>query len=93
MSKSVKGLSAIAALTLIVLAAGLANASVVVNIAQSGANVDVTASGSLDLTGATFNHQQPYTTGIIPGGSNWYVALGATAGMDWYDLTSVSLPY
>jgi len=25
--------------------------------------------------------------------SNWYVALGTTAGMDWYDLTSVSLPY
>ena len=93
MSKSVKGLSAIAALTLIVLAASLANASVVVNITQSGANVDVTARGSLDLTGATFDHQQPYTTGIIPGGSNWYVALGTTAGMDWYDLAGVSLPY
>jgi hypothetical protein len=93
MSKSVKGLSAIAALTLIVLTASLANASVVVNIAQSGANVDVTATGSLDLTGATFNHVQPYSTGIIPGGSNWYVALGTTAGMDWYDLSGVSLPY
>lgn len=93
MSKSVYGLSALAAITLVVLAAGLANASVVVNITQSGANVDVTARGSLDLTGATFNHVQAYTTGIIPGGSNWYVALGTTPGMDWYDLTSVTLPY
>jgi hypothetical protein len=76
-----------------VLAAGLANASVLINITQSGGNVDVTATGSLDLTGATFDHPQAYSTGIIPGGSNWYIALGATPGMDWYQLTSVSLPY
>jgi hypothetical protein len=81
------------AVTLMMLAASLANASVIVNITQSGPDVDVTARGSLDLTGANFNHVQPYTTGIIPGGSNWYVALGTTAGMDWYDLSSVSLPY
>jgi hypothetical protein len=72
---------------------GLANASVLINVTQAGVNVDVTATGSLDLTGATFNHAQPYSTGIIPGGSNWYVALGVTPGMDWYNLTSVMLPY
>ena len=53
----------------------------------------MTATGDLDLTGATFDHQQPYSTGIIPGGSNWYIALGTTPGMDWYQLTSVSLPF
>jgi hypothetical protein len=53
----------------------------------------VTAGGFLDLTGATFDHQQPYSTGIIPGGSNWYIALGTTPGMDWYQLTGVSLPF
>lgn len=83
----------VAVITLMVLAAGLANASVVINVTQAGPDVDVTATGSLDLTGATFDHAQPYTTGIIPGGSNWYVALGTTPGMDWYQLTSVSLPY
>ena len=93
MGRLVRHLGAIAAIAVMVLAAGLANASVLINVTQSGGNVDVTAAGSLDLTGATFDHSQPYSTGIIPGGSNWYVALGTTAGMDWYDLTSVSLPY
>src|SRR5262252_7075642 len=93
MSRSIKGLCVMGAVTLMMLAASLASASVIVNITQSGANVDVTARGSLDLTGANFNHVQSYTTGIIPGGSNWYVALGTTAGMDWYDLASVTLPY
>lgn len=88
-----RALGAIAAVSVMMLAAGPANASVVINVTQSGGNVDVTAAGSLDLTGVTFNHQQAYTTGIIPGGSNWYIALGTTPGMDWYDLTSVSLPY
>ena len=86
-------LGTVAAIMVLVLAAGPANASVVINITQSGGNVDVTATGDLDLTGATFDHQQPYSTGIIPGGSNWYIALGTTPGMDWYQLTSVSLPF
>jgi hypothetical protein len=89
----VRPLGAMAAIAVMVFAAGLANASVVINITQSSGNVDVTATGSLDLMGATFDHQQPYSTGIIPGGSNWYIALGTTPGMDWYQLTSVSLPY
>lgn len=93
MGRLVRPLGAIAAIAVMVLAAGLANASVLIDITQAGGNVDVTAMGSLDLLGATFDHQQPYSTGIIPGGSNWYVALGTTPGMDWYQLTGVSLPY
>jgi hypothetical protein len=93
MEKLRRALGVMGAVTVIVLAAGLANASVLVNITQSGGNVDVTATGSLDLTGATFDHVQDYSTGIIPGGSNWYIALGTTPGMDWYQLTSVDLPF
>lgn len=93
MGRLVKALGATAVITVMLFAPGLASASVLIDVTQSGGNVDVTATGSLDLTGATFNHQQPYSTGIIPGGSNWYVALGATPGMDWYNLTSVSLPF
>ena len=94
MGRFVRALGAMAAVTvMVVLAAGLANATVVINITQAGPNVDVTATGSLDLTGATFDHEQAYSTGIIPGGDNWYIALGTTPGMDWYQLTSVDLPF
>jgi hypothetical protein len=93
MARLVRALGVIAAVTLMVLAAGPANAGEIINITQSSGNVDVTATGSLNLTGATFDHPQGYSTGIIPGGSNWYIALGTTAGMDWYQLTSVSLPF
>jgi hypothetical protein len=55
----VRALGAIAAVTVMVLVPGLANASVLIYVTRSGVNVDVTATGSLDLTGATFNHQQP----------------------------------
>src|SRR5579864_255439 len=86
-------LRAIAAIAVVVLAAGVANASVIIDITQSGADVDVTATGSLNLRGATFDHSQTYSTGIIPGSSNWYIALGTTPGMDWYQLTGVNLPF
>jgi hypothetical protein len=75
------------------LAAAGAHAAVIMHITESGGNVNVTASGSLDLTGAVYDHQQDYSTGIIPGGSNWYVALGSTPGLDWYRLTSTTLPF
>jgi hypothetical protein len=91
MNNLVKALGGVAAVA--VLAAGPAHARVVIDITQAGGDVDVTANGSLDLTGATFDHSQPYSTGVIPGGSNWYVALGTTAGMDWYQLTSAGVPY
>ncbi|HMN76966.1 MAG TPA: PEP-CTERM sorting domain-containing protein [Burkholderiaceae bacterium] len=91
--RSGRALGAIAAVTAMILASGPARSMVLIDVTQSGGGVDVTASGSLDITGATFDHEQAYTTGIIPGGANWYVALGTTPGMDWYQLTSVSLPY
>jgi hypothetical protein len=93
MGKSVRALGAMAVVAFVVLAVGMANATVLINITDSGGNVNVTVTGSLDLTGATFDHEQPYSTGIIPGGSNWYIALGTTPGMDWYQLTSVDLPF
>ena len=93
MGRLARVLGAIAAVIVLVLATGPANASVMINVTQSGGNVDITATGSLDLTGATFDHANPYSTGIIPGGSNWYIALGTTPGMDWYQLTSVPLPF
>jgi len=87
-------LDTIAAIIVLVLAAGPANGSVVINITQSGGNVDVTATGSLNLISATFDHQlQGFSTGIIPGGSNWYIALGTTTSTNWYQLTSVSVPF
>lgn len=93
MHRLVGALYAIAVVSALVLAAPFANGSIVINITQQGSNVDVNATGNLDLTGATFDHQQNYSTGIIPGGTNWYIALGTTPGMDWYQLTKVTLPF
>lgn len=93
MNKSGPTLCALAAASALLVASGSAKAMVTIDITQSGGGVEVSASGSLDLTGATFDHAQPYSTGIIPGGDNWYIALGVTPGMDWYQLTSVTLPY
>jgi hypothetical protein len=75
------------------LAAAGAHAAVIMHITESGGNVNVTASGSLDLAGAVYDHQQDYSTGIIPGGSNWYIALGNTPGLDWYRLIGTTLPF
>ena len=93
MDRSGKTLGAILAITAMVVASAPAKSMVLIDVTQSGGGVDVTAAGNLDLTGATFDHEQAYSTGIIPGGANWYIALGTTPGMDWYQLTSVSLPY
>ncbi len=94
MNKSRGALGALGAIALLAAAAASpANASMLVNIQNAGANVSVTASGSLDLTGASLIESIPYNTGIISGGSNWYVALGNSPGMDWYALTTVDLPF
>lgn len=93
MNKSGPTLCALATASALLFASDSAKAMVTIDITQSGGGVEVSASGSLDLTGATFDHAQPYSTGIIPGGGNWYIALGVTPGMDWYQLTSVTLPY
>ena len=76
------------------IAAGPANSAVVIDITQSGANVDVTVRGDLNLEGATLvTHQDGYSAGIIPGGDNWYVTAGADSGQDLYELTGVTLPF
>ena len=49
--------AAVAAIALMGIAAGPANSAVVIDITQSGANVDVTVSGELNLEGATFTLQ------------------------------------
>jgi hypothetical protein len=94
MNRVVTAFGAIVGFTAAAFAAGAANSAVLIDITQSGGNVDVTATGSLDLAGATlFNSGGSYHPGIIPGGSNWYIAPGPGASWDGYDLTSVSLPF
>jgi hypothetical protein len=46
--------AAVAAVTLMGIAAGPANSAVVIDITQAGGNVDVTVTGDLNLEGATF---------------------------------------
>jgi hypothetical protein len=86
--------AAVAAVTLMGIAAGPANSAVVIDITQSGGNVDVTVTGDLNLEGATLiNTQTAYSAGIIPGGDNWYVTAGAIGGQDLYELTGATLPF
>ncbi len=69
-------------------------AGVTINVTEVGSDVVFTTTGSLDLTGATFvNAGIGYQDGLIPGGSNWYIASGAGSGADTYALTSVDLPF
>ena len=94
MNRVVTALGGIVVFTAAALAAGVANSEVLIDITQAGANVDVTATGRLDLTGATFETSfSSYGIGIIPGGNNWYVAPGTGGGTDTYVLTSVSVPF
>jgi hypothetical protein len=51
-----RALGAIAAITLMLFAVPPANSSVVIDITQSAGNVDVAATGSLNLTGATLDY-------------------------------------
>jgi PEP-CTERM motif len=86
--------AAVAAIALVGSAAGPANSAVVIDITQSGANVDVTVSGDLNLEGATlFSSQGGFGAGIIPGGDNWYVTAGADGAQNLYELTGVTLPF
>ena len=86
--------AAVAAIALMGIAAGPANSAVVIDITQSGANVDVTVSGELNLEGANLvTHQDAFSAGIIPGGDNWYVTAGADGAQDLYELTGVTVPF
>jgi PEP-CTERM motif len=76
------------------LAAASANATVIIDITEVGGDVVVTASGSLDLTGATFVNSYPaYSPWIIPGGDNWYVAPGPGGPTEGWALTSFEVPF
>jgi hypothetical protein len=63
-SAALVGLIAVALLT----APLAANAGVIITVSQVGSNVDVTATGTLNLTGATAVETGDYGPGIIPGG-------------------------
>ncbi|HTT13025.1 MAG TPA: PEP-CTERM sorting domain-containing protein [Burkholderiaceae bacterium] len=87
-----------AAVLAIALAASPAHSTVLIDVTESAGNVDVVASGSLDLTGATqfinstINYAA-YSVGIIPGGSNWYVAPGSGGSFELFELTGATLPF
>jgi hypothetical protein len=86
--------AAVAAITLMGIAAAPASAAVLIDITQSGGNVDVTVTGDLNLEGATlYTSLGGYNPGIIPGGDDWYVAPGGGGAIDVYELTGVTLPF
>lgn len=89
-------LAATAAAGAMVLATTPANAVVHIDIFQSGANVEVTATGSLDVTGATFIGTSEIFPGIIvPPSSIWFIGLGTSGANDLntYALTSADASF
>lgn len=79
---------------LMLAAPSAASASVIITINEVGGDLVVDATGTLDLTGAFLSQSGPaYDEGIIPGGSNWYVAPGPGGAYETYDLTGVELPF
>ena len=74
-------------------AAGSANAGVIINVTEAGGNVIFASAGSLNLTGATSLGGNTATLGFIPGGSNWYLASGSGNTTVEYVLTSVAGPF
>jgi hypothetical protein len=94
-NKSMKFLSKTSVAALVVgMAASSASASVIVSILQNGTDVDIVASGSLDLSGASaIGSNNSYGVGVIPGGINWYIAPGSGGANKWYGLTGTTLPF
>ena len=75
-------------------AAKPANATVIINVTEVGGDLVFTATGSLDLTGASFVSEfSIYGQGFIPGGDNWYVAPGPGGATITYALTSFDGPF
>jgi hypothetical protein len=70
-------------------------ATVIINVTQVGSDVVFSASGSLDLTGASLVTAggPNYLPGFISGGSNWYLAPGPGTAYDTYALTSYDGPF
>jgi len=76
------------------LAVSITQAAVVVTIDGSSPDVVVTASGSLDITGATAHAPgAAYSLGVIAGGTSWFVAPGSGQAFDSYFLTTVQAPF
>lgn len=80
-------------LLLAITAASNAHAAMCITIDGSTNDVVVTASGSLDVTGASVYVANPnpgsYSPGIIPSGTSWYIAPGSGGAHDSYFLTTV----
>ena len=71
-----------------------ANSTVIINVTETGGDVVFDINGSLDLTGATSaGSGSAYGLGIIPGGSNWYVAGGSGGAWESYAMTSFDGAY
>ena len=73
-----------------------ANASILITVTESGGNVIFTATGSLDLTGATSLGVLSYEHTLIAGGSNWFIGPGGGSprGLaDRYALTTFDGPF
>lgn len=84
----------ITAVLAISFAAEPANATVIINVTEVGGDLVFTATGSLDLTGASFVSEYLfYIPGFIPGGDNWYVAPGPGGATTTYALTSFDGPF
>lgn len=78
----------------LVICCGSAEAGVIIDVTQAGGNVVFSATGSLNLTGATASGgYSSYGLGFIPGGSNWYIAPGSGSSVDSYVLTSFAGPF
>ena len=74
-------------------AAGSANAGVIINVTEAGGNVIFASAGSLNLTGATSLGVNTSFQGLITGGSNWYLASGISNISVEYVLNSSAGPF
>ena len=84
-----KLLAGTTALTIVV-AAGRAEASVVFDITQVGSNVVITGSGTLDLTGLTYNFSTYAPTEVVPSLNTVLIGPAGGAVDVWSGFTSSS---
>lgn len=87
-------LASVATALMVVLVAGSAHAGVIISVTQVGGDVVFSATGSLDLTGATrAGGYSFYGHGIIAGGPNWWVGPGPGGPTDTFALTAYDGPF
>lgn len=69
--------------------AGTANAGMIIIASEVGGDVVFSATGSLDLTGASLvGEGSSYNEAEISGGANWFLAPGSGGAYDAYAMTS-----